>query len=198
MDLLFVLALAALFATIVMLVRGIIFMSRGGDADFEASTRLMFRRVEFQAAAVALVLAAGLFAGGWLRNSAPPPSDARLAVELGVMPAEVIRHRYGPQSAEAMAYGGVSSAADDAYLVTVALTERNSGQRIDDARVTATVGALGLSGASEALQPAAFASALTYGNYFRMPKPGAYRIDLAVERPGLDGRDLIRLVYHRE
>lgn len=50
-------AAVALVATIVMLVCGIVSMTRGGEADYEASTRLMLRRVQFHAVAVALVLA---------------------------------------------------------------------------------------------------------------------------------------------
>ncbi len=59
------LAIVAFLATVVVLVRGIASMVRGGRADYEASTRLMWRRVEFQALAVALILIAILFAIGW-------------------------------------------------------------------------------------------------------------------------------------
>ena len=57
-------AIVLLLITAVMLARGIRSMMRGGEEDSEASTRLMWRRVEFQAAAVALILAAILFAVG--------------------------------------------------------------------------------------------------------------------------------------
>ena len=64
MNLYHLAALVLLLATVVMLFRGIVSMMRGGEADREASTRFMWRRVEFQAAAVALVLAAIAFALG--------------------------------------------------------------------------------------------------------------------------------------
>ncbi len=192
MNVFFILAFVALLATIVTLVLGIRSMTHGGEEDRETS--LMFRRVEFQAAAIALVLAAVFVAGGWV-GGAPTPSD-RLTVDLGVLPAEQIREQYGPDSKEASAYGGVSEVAD-AYLVTVAVSDRASGERIEDATVSATVSQLGLSGATRELRPSSFGGALTYGNYFRMPKPGQYRIDVVVDRPELEGTDLIRLQYYR-
>lgn len=62
MDLLFLIVSVALLATIVAFVRGIVSMTRVGAADREASTWLMLQRVEFQAAAVVLILA-GTFLG---------------------------------------------------------------------------------------------------------------------------------------
>ena len=55
-------AIVFLLITVVTLIVGIRSMMRGGEADDENSNRLMWRRVEFQAAAVALILAAILFA----------------------------------------------------------------------------------------------------------------------------------------
>ncbi|MDZ7829197.1 MAG: twin transmembrane helix small protein [Halofilum sp. (in: g-proteobacteria)] len=190
----FVLAIVALLATIVIMVLGIRSMMHGGDEDLQASTGLMFRRVEFQLAAIALVLAAVLLAGGWIGGE-EQQSD-RLMVDLGVMPADVIAERYGPDSAEARAFGGISDTADS-YLVTVAVRDRETSHRVDDARVTATVGQLGLSGTTKTLQAAEFSGALTFGNYFRLPKAAIYRIDLRVERPGVDGTDVVRLQYQR-
>ena len=79
MDLFSILAFLALLATVVMLVRGIISMTRGGEVDLQASTRLMFRRVEFQGAAAALVIAAILFAGAWV--SGPTSPTDRLVIK---------------------------------------------------------------------------------------------------------------------
>lgn len=195
MNVFFILAFVALLATIVTMVLGIRSMIHGGEEDREASTRLMFRRVEFQAAALALILAGIFLAGGWIGSTGAATSD-RLTVDMGVLPAAQIRAQYGPDSPEAKAYGGVPDAGD-AYLVTVAITERESGERIENATVTATVGQLGLSGATRELRPSSFAGALTYGNYFRMPKADTYRIDIMVDRPRVEGTDLVRLQYHR-
>jgi len=62
MDPLTVLAVLALLFTVVMLARGIRSMMRGGEANEAMSTRLMLRRVEWQAAAFGLILAALFFA----------------------------------------------------------------------------------------------------------------------------------------
>lgn len=194
MNIFFMLAFAALLATIVTMVMGIRSMSHGGKEDQEASTRLMFQRVEFQAAAVALILAGVFVAGGWV-DTAETPSD-RLTIDLGVLPAETIREQYGSDSEEARAYGGLADAGD-AYLITVAVRDRQSGERIENAGVTASVGKPGMTSASKELSPASFAGAVTYGNYFRMPNSGTYRIDVRVNRPGVEGTDLVRLEYRR-
>lgn len=194
MDLFSMLAIVALLATIVMLVRGIVSMTQGGEADYEASTRLMLRRVEFQAAAVALVLAGTFLGIGWF-GATESPSE-RLVAHLGVLPVNVLEERYGPESAEVRAFGDIPERADT-YLVTVAVAGRASGERIEDAEVTATVAPLGLSGARKPLQRATLAGAVTYGNYFRMPKAGIYQVDVVVRHPGSRDSDLIRLEYQR-
>lgn len=194
MNLFSTLAVVALLATIVMLVRGIVSMIRGGQADYEASTRLMLRRVEFQAAAVTLILAATFLGLGWI-GVAETPGEGVVA-RLGVLPASVVEERYGPESAEARAFGDIPQGTD-MYLVSVAVSSRASGERVEDADLTATVAPLGLSGTRKRLQRATIADAVTYGNYFRMPRPGIYEIDVLVQHPEGSGSDLIRLEYHR-
>lgn len=194
MDLFSILAIVALLATIVMLVRGIVSMTKDEETDYEASTWLMLRRVEFQAAAVALLLAGALLGIGWLGATEAP--SQRLSAHLGVLPADVLEERYGPDSAEVKAFGDIPERADT-YLVTVAVADRASGERIEDADVTATVAPLGLSGSRKRLQRATLAGAVTYGNYFRMPKSGIYQVDVVVRRSGSRDSDLVRLEYQR-
>jgi len=191
MDVFVVLAVAALIATAVVLVRGIAAMMRDDD---RASGRMMWRRVEFQGAAVGLVLVAVLLAIGWYR-SAPPPGPS-VDIALGVMSATDLRSSYAADSPEAKAYGGIPGDPDQ-YLVTVAVRDRSSGKRLDNADVTATVGPLGLSGTQKRLAPATFGGVLTYGNYFAMPKPGHYEVNVLVRRPGSSGRELVQLNYER-
>lgn|GEM_PF-3583045 len=195
MNLYYLLAIVALLATIVILGRGIVSMTRGRDSDYEASTRLMFERVEFQAATVVLILAGVLFAFGWFSGTGVPP--ARVNVNLGVLSSDVMRQRYGPDTPEARAYGGIPE-QPDSYLVTVALTDRSDGTRIEDATVNASVGPLGLTSTDRVLKPASFGGAVTYGNYFRMPDTGIYEIAIRVARRGVTGTDNIRLEYDRE
>lgn len=194
MDIFFILAFIALLATIGVLVLGIRSMIHGGEEDVRASTRLMFRRIEFQAAAVTMILAGILFAAGW-PGMTSPGSD-RLDVNLGVMPAEVLLERYDPDSAEVKAYGGIPDTAD-AHLVTLVLKDRGSGRRIENASVTASLGQLGLSRRTKELRPASFSGVTTYGSYFRMSKAGLYRIEISVSRPNVSGRDRVQLDFHR-
>lgn len=194
MNIFFILAFVALLATIVTMVVGIRSMTHGGEEDLGASTTLMFRRVEFQAAAVALILAGIFLAGGWIRGA--EAWSERVAVDLGVVPAATILDQYGRDSPEASAYGELPT-ADSAYLVTVAVRERDTGERIEDATVTASVGQLGLSATEKELEPAEYGGALTFGNWFHMAQAGLYRIDVRVQRPGVEGTDRVRLEYHR-
>lgn len=194
MNIFFVLAFVALLATVATMILGIRSMSHGGEEDREASTRLMFQRVEFQAAALALILAGVFLASGWLDQ--PAPQSDRLTINLGVVPATMIREQYGADSPEAEAYGGIPD-DEDIYLVTAAVHDRNTGERIENATVEATVGRPGMSGESKTLRPATFAGAVTFGNYFHMPKSGTYQINLNVDRAGVEGSDVVRLQYHR-
>lgn len=194
MDIYMLLAVVALLVAAVILARGIVMMSRGGESDYRMSTRLMFQRVEAQAAAVALLLAGGLFATGWLND--PGSTEGRLYAELGVLPAEVISEAYPAGSPERQAYGGVSGQANS-YLVHAGITDSRSGERVADAEVTARVGHIGLSATEKTLEPARFGGMVTYGGYFQMPKAGTYQIALVVKRPGVSGNDLIREQYRR-
>lgn len=193
MDIFSILAIVALVATVVVLVRGIAYMLRGGEADYQASTHLMFRRVEFQAAAVLLALAAIFFAAG---RGESPPSTANLTADLGVVAAADLRERYEPDSPEAKAYGGIPDGSD-LYLVTVTLADRATGEALEDASVTATVGRLGQSGRSRELRAAALHGGVTYGNYFRMAGSGDYQIRVEVAHPELGGIEVMQFQYPR-
>ena len=79
--------------------------------------------------------------------------------------------------------GGVSAARYRDHLV-VALFDNATGRRIEDAQVTAAVMAPGLNSQWKTLEPMRVAEAVTYGNYFDMPREGAYHIQLRIRRPG--------------
>lgn len=100
-----------------------------------------------------------------------------ISVFLGVVPAEVIAQREG---AEATMHGGANGA--DRYHVMVALFA--GGKRISDAQVTATVGEVGMAMQTEPLQPMHAGGVITYGNYFALPHPGLYRIQIEIRLPG--------------
>jgi len=62
MNILTIMIILALLATIGALVMGVVSMSRGGEFDRQHSTQLMFARVGFQALALVLLVAALLAA----------------------------------------------------------------------------------------------------------------------------------------
>lgn len=99
-----------------------------------------------------------------------------VALYLGVMPAQLV------QGHTAM-HGGVSAARYRDHLV-VALFDNATGRRIEDAQVTAAVMAPGLSSQWKTLESMRVAEAVTYGNYFDMPREGAYHIQLRIRHPG--------------
>lgn len=99
-----------------------------------------------------------------------------VAIYLGVMPAQLV------QGHTAM-HGGVSAARYRDHLV-VALFDNATGRRIEDAQATAAAMAPGLSSQWKALESMRVAEAVTYGNYFDMPREGAYHIQLRIRRPG--------------
>lgn len=104
-----------------------------------------------------------------------------LAVYLGVMPAEIVKG-HPRQHPEAQAHGGPPS-GEHAYHFVVAVFDVASGARIEDAKVTARVSSLGLTGPQRSLDPMKIADTVTYGNYFNLPGRGPYRVEVQIGRP---------------
>lgn len=99
-------------------------------------------------------------------------------IYLGVVPSEIVlgHPRHHP---EAQMHGGTPD-ANGRYHVLVALFQSTTGARIADAQVTATVGPLGRAATDKTLERMTVAGAATYGNYFAMPGPGPYRIEVRI------------------
>jgi hypothetical protein len=106
-----------------------------------------------------------------------------VAIYLGIFPAELIQG-HPRQHPEGEMHGGVP-AAEHRYHVTVALFDTATGKRITGAQVKARVSELGLAGPEKKLEPMAVAGAISYGNYFKMPGAGIYRIQVQIRRPGV-------------
>jgi len=103
-----------------------------------------------------------------------------IGIYIGIVPCELIQ---GP---ERQMHGGVP-AVKHCHHVMLALFDNASGKRIEDATVSARVrepGASGVSGTVKTLEPMAIAGAMTYGNFFIMPEPGPFLIDVQIQRPG--------------
>lgn len=119
---------------------------------------------------------------GWM--AAAPPDIAfsgnsgvveGVTVYLGVLPSEMIRgHSIGHP--EASMHGGLSSGRGE-HHVLISLFDAN-GTRLENMEVQAKVGEVGLSATKKPLEPMQIVGTVTYGNFFSMPKPGPYSIEL--------------------
>jgi hypothetical protein len=68
------------------------------------------------------------------------------------------------------------------YHVELAVVDRRTGQRIEDAVVRVTATALGLNARRVTLHRMEMAGTVTYCNYFRLQPGDFYRFDLAISR----------------
>ena len=99
-----------------------------------------------------------------------------ISVYLGVIPAQLIRgHDKGM-------HGGAEGR--ESYHILVALFDSKSGERITDAKVNATVASVGMRGEKKSLEPMS-EELLSYGNFFRLERPGRYEIRLEIFRKGV-------------
>lgn len=111
-----------------------------------------------------------------------------IEVYLGVVPSAIIQDH--PEM------HGNKAQKKHRYHVLVALFDSNTGERIIDAKVKASVMVLGLTGATRGLEPM-HGEPVSYGNYFTMPQPGQYRIGLEIRLPGIKGLTKVNFVYRR-
>jgi hypothetical protein len=80
-------------------------------------------------------------------------------------------------------HGGTGGTVEEEHLV-VALFDAATKQRIENAEVKAIIGPAGVHAQAKALEPMRIAGTVTYGNYFALPAPGNYQIDLQIRVPG--------------
>ena len=94
-----------------------------------------------------------------------------------------------PQALElaAFAVADLGAPSRSSTHLVVALFDRQSGARVADAEVEATVTLLGGASVRKRLQPMAIADQPSYGQFFSMSVPGLYRIRLEARRPGAAG-----------
>lgn len=103
-----------------------------------------------------------------------------LEVYYGIVPTAIVREQPGQHDLSAHGGGGRRNAR---YLL-VALFDIESGHRIEDAAVLASVTPLGLASEKKSLAPMRINNTITYGNFFDFPVgSGPFSIVLTVERP---------------
>jgi hypothetical protein len=141
------------------------------------------RRVRDAFSAKAVVGLIGLSAAiGSAADSGHYSPVGGIEVFYGVIPSQVILG-HPVEHAERKMHGGVPVGADQYHLI-VSLFDGRTQDRIVDADVSARISAVGLHTQQKKLESMEFAGAVTYGNYFRMPRRGPYRIELDIRRPG--------------
>jgi len=105
-----------------------------------------------------------------------------LAVYLGVLPAQALRGHIPGQLSEPPPHGRAPRGVHQ-YHLTAAVFDEMTGQRISDARVSATIAGLGLAGSRIELKPMQIAGTVTYGGYFNLPGGDRYTIRIEIRRP---------------
>ncbi|VAW86272.1 hypothetical protein MNBD_GAMMA18-230 [hydrothermal vent metagenome] len=110
-------------------------------------------------------------------------------IYLGVIPAQITQARHSEM------HGGVDD-KEHRYHILVALLDSNSGKRITDAKVKATVAQPGLSGETKTLEPMS-GELLSYGNYFAMHRADNYQIRVEIQRGEGKEKSVARFVFDR-
>jgi hypothetical protein len=134
--------------------------------------RFGIRRL-FSAVQTALVLTAATTA--WAGHTPLHKRADGLDVYIGVLPAELVQG-HGKE------HGGTPRNRGTHHVV-VALFDSKTGDRITDAQVSTVVSEPGLAGQEKKLEPMEVATAMSYGNWFKMPGAGPYRIVIEIKRP---------------
>ena len=104
-------------------------------------------------------------------------------VFYGVVPAEIVRAQQGT----AKGLGVVEKLRKRRHQkhVVVALFDTQTGARVLDARVSATVTPLGMGAKRKRLEPIRIGELTSFGNYFDFPPDSSpYKVELEIVRPG--------------
>ena len=132
---------------------------------------------------VLLAILAGAAAAAQLEHAARWAGGG-IDFQYGLMPAEVVA-RHAKDHPEAKMHGGAPAKGDT--HVVVALFDKQSGARIADAEVDATVALLGGASIRKRLEPMAIGGLPSYGGFFSMGAPGLYRIRFEARAPAMSG-----------
>lgn len=117
-----------------------------------------------------------------------PVRAGDMEIFYGLIPAEIVLGRPADHAERGM-HGGAPAWGEQFHLI-VSVLDQSSGKRISDAEIKATVydirsASKRVAGARKRLEPMLFSGAENYGNYFNMPGPASYRIDLEIRRPDM-------------
>lgn len=122
------------------------------------------------------------FFPGWI--AVAPPGTAfsgnsgvvdGVAVYLGVLPGEMVRGH--PAVHRRFRMRGGASGSRGEHHVPISLFDAK-GTRLENMEAQARIGEIGLSAVQKPLEPMQIASTVAYGNFFPMPNPGPYSVEL--------------------
>lgn len=113
-----------------------------------------------------------------------------LSVYFGVIPAQLIGGHGSMHSTRGMKHGKYT------YHILIAVFDDNSGKRITDAMVKATVTSLNTKGETKRLEPM-HGDLLSYGNFFELTETTPYTIKVEIRRTDNKARSLAEFTFTR-
>lgn len=116
-----------------------------------------------------------------------PSSNRRIVgdteIFLGVVSAETLRAQHTKKDKESAMHGGIPR-GKDLYHINVSLFDARTRQAVTGARVEVMVNDAVIGEQRKHMEAMSFNAFQSYGNYFRLPNPGTYTINVTVHRPG--------------
>lgn len=117
-----------------------------------------------------------------------------VAAYLGVMPAAIVGQH--PAGHPELTMHGGPPPGKHAHHIVIALFDKPSGTRIEDAQVTASVYGLGYVGGTRlALEAMPIEGVITYGGFVTLPNRDLYTIEIEVRRPGQTTATKVKFAY---
>ena len=113
-----------------------------------------------------------------------------LSVYFGAIPAQMIGGHGSMHSTRDMKHGKYT------YHILVAIFDNNSGKRITDARVKATVTSLNTKGETKRLEPM-HGDLLSYGNFFELTETTPYIVRVEIQRTDNKTKSLAEFTFTR-
>ena len=105
-----------------------------------------------------------------------------LEIYMGVVPAQLLRGNADASHLATM-HGGLPAASGSHHLV-IAIYDERTQRQVEGADVTTSVTPIGLGPTRHKLEPMQIGSSATYGNFFPMPSPGPYTVQVTIHVPG--------------
>lgn len=158
--------------------------ARGGqadltDAEIRSAIVYMFNKGTVQTGSTAAAVAAAPA----MRADGMHKVIAGTEIDLGIVSAESIRARHPTPDYESSMHGGIPS-GKAYYHLNISLRNSDNKAAIKDAEVEARVANPVTGVETKKLELMEIGSAISYGNYFRMPEKTPYTIMVQVRKQG--------------